>query len=336
MKKGGIKLKKDQRLTASEISNIWIHYINETMSLCVNNYMLHFIKDKEIQSIFKNAVKMGQDHIAILKDFFGKENFPVPKGFSESDVNLEAPPLFTDKYCLFYIMSMTMQGLQQYGLAISLCRRQDMRKFYYQCNQDSMDLYEMAMDVFVSKGIFEVPPFYSTPDKVDFIQELSYVTDVFGKRRTMNTVEAGNTFYNLEKSKIMKAFILAGQQVCKDKEVLSFLEKFLEALNDHIGTFTNLLIDENFTTGNTFDTEVTDSTVSPFSERLFMFHAGLFVASAISYYSVAAITNMRADLTYYCEKSIVRDLLIYAKFGKLMIKKGWIEKPPFANDRCTS
>lgn len=326
-------MQKNQRLTSSEISNIWIHYINETMSLCVNKYMLNIIKDKEIQNIYKTAVKMGQNHIAILKDFFNKENFPVPRGFSEKDVNLEAPSLFTDKYCLFYIMSMAMQGLQQYGLAISLCLRKDIRNFYYQCNQDSMNLYDMIMDVFVSKNNFEVPPFYSTPNKVEFINELSYVTDVFGKRRTMNAVEAGNIYYNLEKSKIMKAFILAGQQVCKDKEVLNFFEKFIDALNNHIGTFTNLLINEDLTTGNTLDTEVTNSTISPFSDRLFMFHAGLFIASAISYYSAAATTNMRADITFDCEKSIARDLLVYGKFGKLMIKKGWIEKPPYANDR---
>ena len=329
-------MQKHERLTAAEISNIWIHYINETMALCVNKYMLNITKDPEIQNIYKVAVKMGENHIAILKEFFHQENFPIPKGFSESDVNLDAPPLYTDKYCLFYIMSMTMQGLQQYGLAISLCRRQDMRKFYYQCNQDTIDLYEMTMDAFVSKGTYEVPPFYATPKRIEFINDLSYVTDVFGKRRKMNAVESGNIFYHLEKSKIMKAFILGGQQVCKDKEVLNFLGKLIDALNDHIGTFTNYLINENLTTGNTFDTEVTHSAISPFSERLFMYHAGIFIASAISYYSMAAITNMRADITFNCEKSIARDLVAYGKFGKLMIKKGWIEKPPFADDRSQS
>lgn len=329
-------MQKNQRLTASEISNIWIHYINETMSLCVNEYMLKIIKDKEIQNIYKTAVNMGQNHIATLKNLFHQEDFPIPKGFSASDVNLGAPPLFTDKYCLFYILSMTMQGLQQYGLAIGLCRRKDIRNFYYQCNQDSINLYDLATDVLVSKNIYEPPPFYSTPDKAEFIHELSYVTDVFGKRRKMNTVEAGNVFFNLEKSKIMKAFILASQQVCKDKDILNFFEKFIEALNDHIGTFTNLLINEDLTTGSTFDTEVTDSAISPFSEKLIMYHTGLFIASAISYYSMAAITNMRADLTLDCEKSIARDLVVYGKFGKLMIKKGWIEKPPFATDRSTT
>jgi len=327
-------LQNKQRLTAAEISNLWLHYINETMSLCVNKYMLNIIIDKEIQNIYKIAVKSGQNHITTLKDFFHQEDFPVPKGFSESDVNMEAPPLFTDKYCLFYIMSMTMQGLQQYGLAISLCLRKDMRKFYFQCYQDTMDLFDMVMDAFISRN-FEVPPFYSTPNKVEFINELSYVTDVFGTRRKMNAIEAGNIYYNLEKSKIMKAFILAGQQVCKDKDVLDFFGKFINALNDHIGTFTTLLINENLTTGNTLDTEVTDSTISPFSERLFMFHAGLFIVSGITYYTAALVSNMRADLTWNCEKSILKDLSGLGKFGKIMIKKGWIEKPPFANDRST-
>lgn len=326
-------MQNKERLSAGEISNLWIHYINETMSLCVNRYMLTIIKNMELQNIFKTAIETGNNHIKILKDFFRQENFPIPKGFSEEDVNLNAPPLFTDNYCLFYLLSMTIQGLQQYGLAISLCLRKDIRKFYYQCNEDSMNLYDQVRDLAFSQNLHAGSPLFSNPKKVEFIDSYNYVTDVFGKRRKMNSVESANIFYNLEKSKLIKSFALASRQVCKDDEIVGFLDKYINMVSGHLGTFTNLLIHENLTTGHTFDTEITNSTTSPFSERLFMYHIGLLIASSITYYSAALITNLRADIAFNCEKAILDNLANYGKYGKLMIKKSWVEKPPYADNR---
>jgi hypothetical protein len=326
-------LQKQNRLSSTGISNLWTHYIRETMAVCVSKYMLNTIKDIEIHKLFETALEMSQKHIKVLQDLFHKENFPVPKGFTEKDVNLKAPPLFTDKYCLFYILAMTMHGMQGYSLALSVSIRKDIRDFYYQCNLDTMDLYNKSMEVSLSKNLLEMPPFYSTPDKVEFINNFNYVTDVFGKRRTMNSIESGNIFFNLEKSLIAKVILLAGQQVCKDKDVVKFMEKSIEVKNKHIGIFSNLLLKENLTTGHTLDTEITNSTTAPFSDKLFLFHVGFLLASAISYYGAAAVSSMRADISVHCEKAIMADLLTYASFGKLLIKKGWIEQPPYASDR---
>ena len=328
-------MQKQNRLASTEISNLWTHYIRETLAVCVSKYMLNTVKDIEIHKIFETALEMSQKHIKVLQDLFHKENFPVPKGFSEKDVNLNAPSLFTDKYCLFYILAMTMHGAQGYNLAFNTSIRKDLREFYYQCNLDSMDLYNKSIEVALLKNLLEMPPFYSTPDKVQFIHNLDYMIDVFGKRRTMNSIESGNVFFNLEKSLITKAFFLAGQQVCKDKDVIRFLEKCIKLKNAHIETFTGLLLKENLRIGYTLDTEITNSTISPFSDKLFLFHSGFLIASAISYYGVGSVSSMRADVSVHCERAIMSNLLRYGIFGKLMIRKGWIEQPPFANDRST-
>jgi hypothetical protein len=64
-----------------------------------------------------------------------------------------------------------------------------------------------------------------------------------------------------------------------------------------------------------------------------LFHSGFLFASAISYYSSAVIYSMRGDIALHCEKAIFDDLLIYSSFGKLLIKKKWMEQPPYADDR---
>lgn len=126
---------------------------------------------------------------------------------------------------------------------------------------------------------------------------------------------------------------IAFKQVCKDKGVNKFLEKCINVANKHIGTFTTLLLKEDFHLPHTFESEITNSNVAPFSDKLMLFHSGFLFAAAISYYSSAAITSMRADIAIQCEKAILDDLLVYSSFGKLIIKKNWMEQPPNADDR---
>ncbi|MEH7416444.1 DUF3231 family protein [Neobacillus drentensis] len=321
------------RLTSPEIANLWTHYIRETMGICVIKYMLKNIQDSEIKKVFQNSHELGQRHLNKLKDLLAKEDFPVPKGFNEKDVNLDAPPLFTDRFCLNYIYTMTMYAAQSYSLAFTLSIRQDIRDFYYQCNINTMDLYNESLAILEQKDFLVKPPMYSTPDKIKFITTMDYATDLFGNKRAMNSLECGNIYFNLEKSALTKGLLIAFKQVCKDKEVNKFLEKCIQAANKHMSNFSNLLLKEDLHLPSTYELEITNSIVSPFSDKLMLFHAGFLFAAAISYYGTAVIYSMRADIVTLCEKAILDDLLVYGSFGKLLIKKNWMEQPPNADDR---
>lgn len=91
------------RVSSQEISNLWAHYIRETMAVCVSKYVLSCAKDPEITSIYEYSLKLSNDHIKVLENIFNQENFPIPNGFIDDDVNLNAPPLFSDKFWMSYI-----------------------------------------------------------------------------------------------------------------------------------------------------------------------------------------------------------------------------------------
>lgn len=76
-----------------------------------------------------------------------------------------------------------------------------------------------------------------------------------------------------------------------------------------------------------------DSSIAPFSDKLMLFHAGSLFNIAVTYYSYAAVTSMRADLIVHCETAISRDFKILAQFAHLMIKNQWQEEPPISDDR---
>ncbi|WP_169797584.1 DUF3231 family protein [Neobacillus fumarioli] len=88
------------RLTAPEIANIWSQYQNDTMVVCVYKYMLKIVEDVSIRPILEYSLQLAQGHITKIKQYFTEEKFPIPRGFTEADVNLSAPRLFSDELCL--------------------------------------------------------------------------------------------------------------------------------------------------------------------------------------------------------------------------------------------
>lgn len=82
-----------------------------------------------------------------------------------------------------------------------------------------------------------------------------------------------------------------------------------------------------------YEDQITNSTVSPFSDRLIMFHAGLLHQSALAYYGAGMAVSMRTDIAAQYEKIIIEVLKGAGKWMDIMIKKGWMEQPPQANDR---
>lgn len=168
---------------------------------------------------------------------------------------------------------------------------------------------------------------------MQYIDNLSYVADIFGNKRKLNSIEGGNIFFNLKKTILAKSIILGFCQVCKKNDVKKFFNNGLNVANKHISIYTSLLIQDNLKSPSMLDSEVTDSTVAPFSDKLMLYHVGFLFAAATSYYGTAAVASMRADIPAHCETSILRDLKGLAKFGQLMIKHKWLETPPIADDR---
>lgn len=320
-------------LDSAEITNLWTHYLRETMAICVHKHVLKTIKDHEIRSVFEMGLKQSNTHLQKLRDFFRKENFPEPNGFTNEDVHLNAPPLFTDFFWLEYIHRMATHGSTAYNLALSASTQKEIRDFYYQCMNDSMDIYNMSQDVLISKGLYERPPGYSPPKEVSYVTEYNYVTDVFGKKRPLNSMESGIIYFNVKKAITSKVILIGFSQVCQKDDVRKFMEKGINVANNHIELFSSILHQDNLRSPRLLDSEVTNSTIAPFSDKLMLYHAGFLFSAGVSYYGTALVASMRADIVAHCETSILRALKGMAKFGQLMIKNKWLEQPPQADDR---
>ncbi|MEH7413856.1 DUF3231 family protein [Neobacillus drentensis] len=119
------------KLTGSEITCLWTQYQADSLNLRVNTYMHHHLEEENeaIKAIFQDAITASENNLREIESFFNQLNYPIPQGFTEHDVNLDTPKLYSDHLCLKYLHEMTIHGLSAYSVALTVSICGEMRKF---------------------------------------------------------------------------------------------------------------------------------------------------------------------------------------------------------------
>ncbi|MED4074233.1 DUF3231 family protein, partial [Priestia endophytica] len=107
--------KHPTQLTSAEIACIWTNYMQDSMSKCVLSYFLQTVKDEDIRPLIQLAYDISCGHIEKLTTLFQQEQIPLPTGFTEEDVNVNAPRLYTDAFILQYLAHMARVGMLGYS-----------------------------------------------------------------------------------------------------------------------------------------------------------------------------------------------------------------------------
>jgi Protein of unknown function (DUF3231) len=321
------------RLTAPEMASLWSQYMFDSMSVCFIKYALTHIEDEDIIEIYKTSLQLSERHLQILKEFFRGENYPIPKGFTDEDVNLKAPRLFQDPFYLYYIYVMTLQGLTGYALSVGTSIRADLRKYNVECNTETMMLYEKTIDTMLMKGLFSRPPVITPPETIDFVKHQSFLTGWFGERRPLTAMEIGDITFNMNKMHMHVALKVGFSQVAASDKVRKFINRGMKISNKHIGTFESIFREENLNAPMSWQSFITNSTIPPFSDKLMMYQVQLSTQITVAFYGTALSVTSRRDLAVQYVL-LTGELAKYAEDGaNLMIDEGWLEEPPKGSDR---
>jgi hypothetical protein len=324
------------RLTGPELANLWSQYMNDSLAICVIRYGIEKAQDKDVRAILEFALGLSQSHIEKIKPFLTKENYPIPQGFTkEEDVNLNALPLFSDTFMLVYMYVMTLHGLTGYAVAVGTSVRADQISYFIQCNSEAMELYGRLVNVMLHKGIFSRPPFINAPHDIDFVKKQSYLKGWFGNRRPLNGIEMSSIHFNMQKTVVKIVLEIGFSQVAQSKDVREYFQRGEKLCSKHFEVFGSILSEDNLPSPKKWDSEVSNSTVSPFSEKLMLNHIVILVSAAVGFYSAGLAVSQRRDLTALYTR-LISEIGQYAEDGvNLLIKHGWMEQPPTADDRAS-
>jgi len=321
------------KLTSSEIGSLWAEYVNGTMTDTVIRYMVSIIEDEAIKAIFEDAIRTFEKQKKQLVTFIENEGFPVPIGFTESDLNKGTERLFTDIFCLNYLHIMTLHGLLGHSTSLGVSVRKDLRYFYDSCDNDGKRMYHQTIELLLEKGNFQRDPLFYPDKNPKFVSSQDFTDGLFGKERRLAATEIISISFNLKKSIMAKTLSIAFSQVAQTKEVRKFLENSEQTANEQIQAFSKIMQADNLPAPKSWETEVTTSTNAPFSDKLMLYHTGFLFQTAQAYHGTGLAAAMRTDLVTTYESIILKNLMVTKKWFNLMVQNKWLEQPPLAPNR---
>ncbi|MCM3584694.1 DUF3231 family protein [Mesobacillus maritimus] len=326
-------LDETQSLTSAELGKLWATYTGNSMSSQILDYFLHHCEDEDIKTLLENGIALSKDFMQRIEGFFNKEDYPVPVGFTEDDVNLGAPRLYEDEFYVHYLKYAAKAGLSIYGVAIPLVMREDIREFFIYCNQATTIFLGQINNVLMEKKFIPKPPSIPTPESTDYIQKQNYLKGFIGDVRPLHALEIIHLYDNIENNITSKALLLGFHQVVKDDKIKALFKRGLEMTDKAVKQYMEKLQIENLLTPSYLDHLVTTSSYSPFSDKIMLFHKVDMFSMKIRSFGNSLAVNGRRDISLLYGRTLINVGLFVDDGANILIDKGWMESPPKAFDR---
>lgn len=323
------------QITASEIAMLWTNYSQNSMSLQFLKYFRETVDDKAIRTVIACGIDIAERAIEDIETIFKMEDMPIPDGFSETDVDLTAPKLFTDSFMLAFIENMGVAGMIAWSISQGTSSRNDIRTFFTTFLAETSKLYNLSVDTALANDLYVSPPSITKPDKTEYIEGKKYLTSGLNplNKRTLNTIEILHLFQNMKTNGLGKMICTGFAQTTTSKEVASYMKRGKDISQKHVTIFSEILTDSDITTPMTRDNGVTDSTTRVFSDKLMLFLISVLSASGQGNYATASTASMRYDIAINYQRLSV-EIALFAKSGlEMMLKHNWMEEPPQSADR---
>lgn len=324
---------QSDKLTSAEMGKLWATYMGNSMGKCVLSYFLQNVEDAEIKKLLQEALELCERFVQQVSHIFTQDRHPIPTGFTEKDVDVNAPRLFEDEFYVHYLKYIGKAGISLYGTAVPLMTRSDVRKLFTDCINATVQLMNHVNDVLDAKGFLIKPPYIPVAATVDFIRKQSYINGFFGDVRPLQSLEITHLYDNVENNATSKAVLIGFSQVAKRDPVRNYFLRGKQLAAKHLDVFSRKLEKNDLPSHPLLDHLVTSSTTSPFSDKLMMFHKIDMFAVRIRTYGNALSFCSRHDLAALLGKCLL-EVGNYVEDGaNIMIDYRWMEQPPQAPDR---
>ncbi|MFP3919258.1 DUF3231 family protein [Lysinibacillus telephonicus] len=327
------ELDESQPFTVTEMGKLWTTYMGNSMSSQIITYFLQHCEDQQIKSLLENGLALTKDFLQRIEKFFKNENFHIPLGITKEDVNLDAPRLYKDEFYVHYLKYAAKAGMSIYAVAIPLVMREDIREFFAYASQCTTILLGQINNVLFDKKLIVKPPIIPTPEKNDFITNQSYLNGWFGDVRPLHALEIIHLYDNIENNTTSKALLLGFYQTVKDEKIKTLFKRGLEMTDKAVKQFTEKLHIENLQAPSYIDHLVTTSTISPFSDKIMLFHKFDMFSIKIRTMGNSIAVNGRRDISALYGRALINNGLFVDDAANILIDKGWLESPPKAFDR---
>lgn len=310
-------------------------YHEKTMTIRFLEHFLEHVDNEESQVLLQSYYDQSLDIVKVIEGIFQKEGAVLPDGFTEKDVNKGAPKLFDFMYDVMYLHLITKVVTVLYSLYSTMSYRADIRQFYRRLTVEAQEAFDQSTNFLLDKGVLTRPPYVSMPKEVKYVQNKDYVSglNIFKGKRSLNTVEISLIHHAIETNLTGMQLMIGFAQVAQDKEVKNHLIKGMKLSKEIEMELGEFLRDSYIEPPATHAGKATTSTIPPFSDKIMLYHAGFLSTFGLGSNGIGTAFSLRNDLPLKM-LTLSKDIFAFAKEGgEIMIKKGWMEEPPQAEDR---
>ncbi|WP_147535249.1 DUF3231 family protein [Bacillus marasmi] len=320
-------------LTSSELGYLWTGYSINEMSVWYLTIFSEHANDNDIKELFNFAIGIARKLLAKRGEILSQEGYPLPKGFSETDINPTAPLIFTDRFLLSYLLIGARLGLEFHVRSLAYATREDVRKYHSGCVDDAIQLNDRVVELMLNKGVYWRQPTLPAPTAHEKIQKTSYLDGWIGDTRPLNSLEIANLYSILELLLMIETICTGFAQTTSTTDIEEVFLKGGNLAKNQYHALYDLLSNDNLPIPPSHTAELTDSKVRIFSDRIMVCHlAGLF-GSLLSQYGFALGSVMKHDLLTTYTALISKAGSFAEKITRLLINKEWLEKVPGAISR---
>lgn len=323
------KKSNDTTLTSSEIGKLWATYMGNSMSEKVLLYFLQHVEEPEIRKVVEFSLHLCQDFLKQIETIYRAVNHPIPEGFTKDDVNLEAPRLFKDEFYVHYLRNAIRAGTSVYSIAVPLVRRKDIRDFFIYTVDECMKLVSWLNDLLVKLGA-RIPPEIPIPEGIDFVEKKSYFRGFIGDVRSLHALEIAHLYDNLVTSSVGHATLYAFSQVAHSEKVRQYFKRGVELTTKAFETYSHYMTECHLKSPSLLDDLVIPITISPFSDKLMVFHEVDHFSIRIRDFGNSVSVNGRHDLAASYFKVFMGVGLYVQEGGNILVENGWMERIPQA------
>jgi hypothetical protein len=318
----------DIPLTSAELGYLWTTYMMNNASKYAYMHSLENVLDLNIREVVQEALELTISNINEIKNIYTTVKHPIPQGFSDEDFDLKANKLFSDVLILHFLKIDLMQAIGNYGLALGLCTRSDVKKFFTNNATKSIELCNKVDEILLNKGIFVKTPIVSIPQNIEFAHKQNYLGSILGHKRPLTTLEITQLFNCSLTASIAEAQCLGIAQNIRDHRLRDFYKKIINLLNEHRESMNNVLTKDNIDTPTIFNNQVLNTTTPPFADKLSAFITIATITIILDTYSKAITGILRKDAGVLLVKLYGEITLALKDCMDILLDKGWVEEMP--------
>ena len=321
------------KLTPGEITSLWNSYLTNTMTLWVTRHFIINTQDDKLRSILKYAEEIALVEVEKSKNFLEEANHPLPQKFDAEDVDVNGPTLFTDNFILLLKVVLSQDALTVYALSLNSSTRSDIRQFYADCTKNVSQLYNRLYDLMYEKGLHHPELHIPIPKQIEKVSKQSFLAGWFSERRPLTSNEILQLEFNIRSIVVNKEVMRGFAQVTTSNKLKKYFQRGVEKNQKQLEVLQSILTVNELPQLPSWESEVTDITVPPFSNRLMLYKVSMITGATSGRYGAFLASVLRKDLGVTTTRLMAEELLYGEDGVNLMIENGYLDQLPLAREQ---